>query len=117
MQLAQDSKVVTLKNSLIECTILTGNRTGETVFIPRMSMIPSELSYQLKRLQFFQFLIKLEFGMTINKTQDQTLKVAGIDLNTQCFSQGQLYVALLRVTSDKICSFLQVIGRSYQCHI
>jgi len=28
---------------LIECTILTGNRTGETVFIPKTPMTTSEL--------------------------------------------------------------------------
>ena len=36
---------------------------------------------------------------TINKAQGQTLRVAGIDLTTQCSSHGQLYVALSRVTS------------------
>ena len=63
-------KVINLKNFLIECTILTGNETGETVFIPRIAMIPSELPFQFKRLQFP---IKLVFGMTINKAQGQTL--------------------------------------------
>ena len=29
--------------------------------------------------------------MTINKAQCETLRVAGIDLTTQCFSHGQLY--------------------------
>jgi len=36
---------------------------------------------------------------TINKGQGQTVIVAGIDLTTQCFSHGQLYVTLSRVTS------------------
>ena len=38
---------------------------------------------------------------TINKAQGQTLKVAGIDLTTQCFSHGQLYVVLSGVTSKQ----------------
>ncbi|XP_045456269.1 uncharacterized protein LOC123666107 [Melitaea cinxia] len=88
-------KIVKLKNFLIECTILTGCGTGDTVLIPRIPMIPSELPFQFKRLQFP---IKLAFGITINKAQGQTLKVAGIDLTDQCFSHGQLYVALSRVT-------------------
>lgn len=91
-------KVVNLKNFLIECIILTGIGTGETVFIPRIPMIPSELPFQFKRLQFP---IKTAFAMTINKAQGQTLNVAGVDLSTQCFSHGQLYVALSRVTTKK----------------
>ena len=39
--------------------------------------------------------------MTINKAQGQTLWVSGIDLTTQCFSHGQLYVALSHVTSKQ----------------
>ena len=38
---------------------------------------------------------------TINKAQGQTLRVAGIDLTTQCSSHGQLYVALSLVTSKQ----------------
>ncbi|KAF0759816.1 ATP-dependent DNA helicase PIF6-like [Aphis craccivora] len=37
--------------------------------------------------------------MTTNKDQGQTLDVAVIDLSGQCFSHGQLYIALSRVTS------------------
>jgi PIF1 helicase. len=39
--------------------------------------------------------------MTINKARGQTLRAAGIDLTTQCFSHGQLYVALSCVTSKQ----------------
>jgi ATP-dependent exoDNAse (exonuclease V), alpha subunit - helicase superfamily I member len=91
-------KAVNLKNVLIECTILTSNSTGETVFIPRIPMIPAELPFQFQRLQFP---IKLAFGITINKARGQTLRVAGIDLITQCFSHGQLYIALSRVTTKQ----------------
>ena len=36
--------------------------------------------------------------MTVNKSQGQSLDLVGIDLRTSSFSQGQLYVALSRVT-------------------
>jgi len=61
-----------------------------------MPIIPSNLHFKFKRIQFH---VKLAFAMTINKAQGQTLNVARIDLRVQCFSHGQLYVALSRVTS------------------
>ena len=35
--------------------------------------------------------------MTINKSQGQSLKAVGINLTSQCFTHGMLYVALSRV--------------------
>jgi ATP-dependent exoDNAse (exonuclease V) alpha subunit len=35
--------------------------------------------------------------MTINKGQGQTLTYCGVDLENNCFSQRQLYVALSRI--------------------
>jgi hypothetical protein len=39
------------------------------------------------------------FAMTINKAQGQTVQNMGLYLATPCFSHGQLYVALSRVTT------------------
>ena len=40
--------------------------------------------------------------MTINKSQGQSIRYVGADLQTsECFSHGQLYVALSRVTSQR----------------
>ena len=80
--------------NLIEATILTGPFEGEAVLIPRIPMIPTDLPFQFKRLQFP---IRLAFAITINKAQGQSLEKCGIDLNTDCFSHGQLYVACSRV--------------------
>ncbi|KAL0840535.1 hypothetical protein ABMA28_015753 [Loxostege sticticalis] len=91
--------VKSLKTFIIECTILTGCGTGEVVLIPRISLIPSDLPFQFKRLQFP---VKIYFAMTINKSQGQTFNVAGLDLSFEFFySHGQLYVALSRVTSKQ----------------
>ena len=37
--------------------------------------------------------------MTINKSQGQSLKVAGLDRTTPCFAHGQRYVGLSRVSN------------------
>ncbi|KAF0746457.1 ATP-dependent DNA helicase PIF1-like [Aphis craccivora] len=37
--------------------------------------------------------------MTINKSQGQSLSMAGIDLRDECFSHRQFYVAYSRVSS------------------
>ena len=86
--------VKNLMPHLIEATILTGIGRGEDIFIPRIPIIPANLPFQFKRLQFP---VKLSFAMTINKSQGQSLKVDGISLTEPCFSHGQLYVALSRV--------------------
>jgi len=55
-----------LRSSLIECIILTGCGSGKTVLIPRISIIPSDLPFKFKCIQFT---VKLAFAMTINKAQ------------------------------------------------
>ena len=82
--------VKTLMPHVIEATIMTGCATGEDVFIPRIPLLPSDMIFEFKRLQFP---VRLAFAMSINKAQGQSLKVAGINLETTCFSHGQLYVA------------------------
>lgn len=101
--------VKSLKDNLIEATILTGCAKGEDVFIPRIPLIPSDTPFEFKRLQFP---VRLAFAMSINKAQGQSLKVAGIDLSTHCFSHGQLYVAASRVGSAKNLFVLAPDGKT-----
>ena len=67
--------------NVIEATILTGPVEGEAVLIPHIPMIPTDVPFQFKRLQFP---IRLAFLITINKAQGQSLEKCGIDLNTDC---------------------------------
>ena len=83
---------------IIEATILTGFAKGEDVFIPRIPLIPTDMPFNFKRLQFP---VRLAFAMSINKAQGQSLKVVGINLESPCFSHGQLYVACSRVGTPK----------------
>ena len=82
---------------VIEATIISASGQGESVFIPRIPIIPTDLPFQFKRVQFP---IRVCFAMTINKSQGQSLKVVGINLQSPCFSHGQLYVACSRVGSS-----------------
>lgn len=101
--------VKSLHPNIIEATILTGSAQGEDVFIPRIPLIPNDLPFEFKRVQFP---IRLAFAMSINKAQGQSLKVAGINLENPCFSHGQLYVACSRVGNPNNLHIFAPEGRS-----
>ncbi|GBP36689.1 ATP-dependent DNA helicase PIF6 [Eumeta japonica] len=91
-------RVTELGRHIVKATILTGEAKGDNVLTPRIPIIPNNLPFNFKHLQF---LLKVAFSMTINESQGQTLKVAGIHLDTPCFSHGQPYVACSRVSKAK----------------
>jgi ATP-dependent exoDNAse (exonuclease V) alpha subunit len=81
----------------IECKIIGGDRAGEIEFIPRITLhCTDQYPFILKR---HQFPLRLAFSFTIIKSQGQTMDKVGIDLRTDVFSHGQLYVALSRARS------------------
>ena len=85
-----------LMTNIIEAKILIGPFKDEDVLISRIPMIPTDMSFQFKRLQFP---IQMAFAITINKAQGQSLELCGLYLYTDCFSHGQLYVACSRVVN------------------
>ena len=94
---------------LREVTIITGCAKGKDVFIPRFPVITSDLAFTFKRIQFP---INLSFAMSINKAQEQTLGVAGIDLQSPGFIHGHLYVACSRVGKANNLYILAPNGRT-----
>ncbi|KAJ8874130.1 hypothetical protein PR048_024972 [Dryococelus australis] len=100
-----------LLNNVIEATILKGKYKGEDVLIPRVPMIPTDLPFEFKRLQFP---VRLAFAMTINKSQGQSFSVCGINLENPCFTHGQLYVACSRVGKPSdLFVYAPALGRKH----
>ena len=102
--------ITILQNNLIEANILTGQYKGEEVMFPKIPLIPSDYLFNFRR---HQFPIKLCFYMTINKSQGQSFKVMGLDLETECFAHGQLYVGCSRACEDKELYILAKIIHIY----
>ena len=85
---------------VVQAKIISAAGRGESVFIPTIPLIPTDLPFEFKRTQIA---VRVCFALTINKSQGQSLKVAGINLESPCFSHGQLYVACSRVgTSERL---------------
>ena len=64
---------------VVEAIIIIGDRSGQSVFIPRITLQPSDnaMPFVLRRRQFP---LNLAFAITINKAQCQTLQNTAVYL-------------------------------------
>jgi ATP-dependent DNA helicase PIF1 len=89
--------VIQFMQHVIEVKVATCLAKGQRVFIPRLSITPSDIERMPFTLRRRQFPVRPAFAMTINTTQGQTLKMVGIFLPKPVFTHGQLYVAMSRI--------------------
>ena len=81
----------------MKCFIAGGPFDGREALLPRIQFTPSKEDKSPFMWETRQFPVRPAFAMTINKSQSQTLSKAGVWLNKDVFTHGQLYVASSRV--------------------
>ena len=97
-----------LHSHVLHAEILTGACKGTQVFVPRITLAPSDAKVPFI-LQRIQFPIRLSYSMTINKFQGQTFDKIGLNLPSPVFSHGQLHVAFSRARAFKHV-FLMIVN-------
>ena len=76
-------RLMRIINRVLHVKIINGSCAEEMTFIPRIKLISSEeLPFELHRVQFP---VRLAFGMTINKSQGQSLGTVGLELCNPVF--------------------------------
>ena len=87
-------QILEIGDRILKVMILTGDKRGDTVLIPRITVTDDQsFPFPIHR---HQFPVKLAYAITINKAQGQTFKRLGIDITSPVFDHGQLYTALSR---------------------
>ncbi|KAL4132492.1 hypothetical protein QTP88_009631 [Uroleucon formosanum] len=91
-------RITDLQKNLIEAQIMTGSTKGESVFIPRIPMIPSDYPFQFKRKQFPVKVFIINWNANGIKKNRNTFAafLSAHNVDIACVSQTHL------IASDKI---------------
>ena len=82
-------KILNMYNYNLKAEIITGDKTGDIVFIPRITLNTGESTNLPFILYRKQFPIVKAFVMTFNKSQGQGFDIVGIYIRRPLFSHGQ----------------------------
>uniref|UniRef100_A0A0D3CNQ2 ATP-dependent DNA helicase n=1 Tax=Brassica oleracea var. oleracea TaxID=109376 RepID=A0A0D3CNQ2_BRAOL len=79
-------QITEMDDLLVKAKVITGEKVGKTVVIPRLSITPSDnkLPFKMRRRQL---LIAVAFAITINKSQGQSLSHVGLYLPRDVFQE------------------------------
>lgn len=92
-------QITAMGKNVLKGIVLTGDKAGDVIFIPRITL--NEEKHTPFPLSRHQFPVKLAMGLSVHKTQSQTIKNLGIDLRRRSFAYGHVYTAFSRATSWK----------------
>jgi hypothetical protein len=88
--------VTAMREHVVICKVITGASKGESIFVNRMfNKTNQNLPVTMARRQFP---LSLAYSLSIDKSQGQTFNLIGMYLPKPCFSHGQFYVGLSRVS-------------------
>lgn len=90
--------VTKIANHVIQANIISGTHIGNKIYIPKMSLSPSQSPWPFKLIRR-KFPIIVSFATTIYKSQGQSLDYVSLYFPKEVFIHGQLYVAMSRVKS------------------
>ncbi|XP_024010217.1 uncharacterized protein LOC112085255 [Eutrema salsugineum] len=93
--------ITRMANYVLEAQIITGSKVGDKVLIPRIFLSHSEMKLPF-RMRRKQFPITLDFAMTINKSQGQTLEKVGLYLPRHVLLMGNSMLLCRRLHPEKV---------------